>query len=307
MNKLRLSSLFKERIIHSFGQTGQTWLANLPELIPECEKRYNIKIGNAFEHQSFNFTATAIQNDASEIVIKLCIPTDEIVNEINALAFMCGDGIVKLLDADSQNGVLLLERLSPGEMLTTIRDDVEATRIAAGVMQKIWKPIAGSHSFPKTEKWFDRLNQPIDLPGVFPEAFIDKAKNIAVELHQDTSDQVLLHGDLHHFNMLSAQRQPWLAIDPKGVVGPPEYECGAFLRNPIPEIASKPNLKSILSNRIDIFVEMLGFDRQVVTGWGYAQAILAGVWCIDMKSDDWRVFLKCVEALEKLTQSRIKL
>lgn len=306
MNKLRLSSLFKERIIHSFGQTGQTWLANLPELIPECEKRYNIKIGNAFEHQSFNFTATAIQNDGSEIVIKLCIPTDEIDNEINALAFMCGDGIVKLLDADSQKGVLLLERLSPGEMLRTIRDDIEATRIAADVMQKIWKPIEGSHSFPKTEKWFDRLNHPIDLPGVFPEAFIDKARNIAVELHQDMSDQVLLHGDLHHFNILSAQRQPWLAIDPKGVVGPPEYECGAFLRNPMPEIASKHDLKSILSDRIGIFAHVLGFDRQAIIAWGYAQAILASVWCIDMRCDDWRVFLKCAETLGELTQSRIK-
>lgn len=306
MNTLILPSIFKKRIISAFGKSGQTWLENLPTLITECEALYSIKVGNTFDHQSFNFTAQAIQADSTEIVIKLCVPTSEVDNEINALDFMRGDGIVQLLDADNQNGILLLERLIPGEMLTSICDDIEATCIAADVMQKICKPISGSHSFPTTEKWFDRLNQPIDLPGTFPAALIDKAKNIAMELHQDMSDPVLLHSDLHHFNILSAQRQSWLAIDPKGVVGPAEYECGAFLRNPIPEVAYKPDLKSILSSRINIFAEKLGFDRQVIIRWGYAQAILASVWCIDMKSDDWRVFLKCAETLGKLTQSRIK-
>ncbi len=306
MNKLTLPPSFKKKIIGTFGDTGETWLENLPELIAESEKRFNIKIGEAFDHQSFNFTAQAIKADSAGVVIKLCVPTSEVENEIDALNLMHGSGILQLLDSDKQNGILLLERLSPGEMLTTVHDDIEATRIAADVMQKIWKPISGSHSFPTTEKWFNRLNQPIDLPIGFPAALIDKAKNVAMELHQSMGEAVLLHGDLHHFNILSSQRQPWLAIDPKGVIGPPEYECGAFLRNPIPGIASKPDLKSKLSSRIDIFVEMLGFDRQVITGWGYAQAILASVWCIDMKSDDWRVFLKCAETLEKFTRSRAK-
>lgn len=75
-----------------------------------------------------------------------------------------------------------------------------------------------------------------------------------------------------------------------------KYECSAFFRNPIPQIASKPYLKKIMADRIDILAEILGFDRRTIIGLGYSQAILAGVWCLDMKSDDWSVFwlvLKC--------------
>ncbi len=291
---------FKKNIISTFGSTGQTWLKNLPILITACEKRYNIKVSRAFDHQSFNFTASASQSDGTEIVIKLCVPSSEIDNEIKALECLRGNGIVQLLDYDRENGILLLERLNPGKMLTTVHDDINATRIAADVIQKIYKPVTGPYTFPTTQQWFQRLDDPINLPTDFPATLIDKAKHIAKALHQNENKTVLLHGDLHHFNILSAQRMPWLAIDPKGVVGPPEYECGAFLRNPIPGFVANPNLKKVLSNRVDIFAEMLGFDRQVITGWGYAQAILASAWCIDVQSEDWRVFLSCANILLKL-------
>jgi len=104
-------------------------------------------------------------------------------------------------------------------MLSTLTNDVEATSIAADVMQKIWEPLSGNYNFPTTTEWFDKLEQPIKLPAGFSFSLIDKAKQIAMELHQNMGEPVLLHGDLHHFNILSANRQPWLSIDPKGVVG----------------------------------------------------------------------------------------
>jgi len=89
MTTLTLSSSFKKKIISTFGHTGQTWLANLPALIIYCETRFNIKIGTAFDHQSFNFTAVAIQADGTEIVIKICVPTSEVDVACNlATAFL---------------------------------------------------------------------------------------------------------------------------------------------------------------------------------------------------------------------------
>ena len=218
MSELSLPTSFKERVVSTFGHPGEIWISNLPTLIGECEKRFNIKIGKSFAHLFFNVIAGATQADGRELVIKLCVPNNEVVNEINTLKFMRGHGIVKLLGSDSQRGILLLERLRPGEMLTTIPNDIEATHIAADIMKKTWKPIASPHAFTTTEKWFDRLKQGINLPIGFPAALIDKAKDIAMNLHQNMGEPVLLHGDLHHFNIISAQRQPWLAIDPKGVV-----------------------------------------------------------------------------------------
>lgn len=221
-------------------------------------------------------------------------------SEIEALNFMRGEGIIKLINYDRNQGILLLEECCPGKTLANVVSESEATRIAANVIINIQKSISDELKFPSTLDWFRRLDIEVKCPSGFNTKHIKKAKLIAGELHNQSKKKVLLHGDLHHFNILSAQRQPWLAIDPKGVIGPPEYECGAFLRNPIPQIATNPNLKKIMADRIDIFAEILGFDRQIIIGWGYSQAILASVWCLDMKSDDWGIFLACAEALNDL-------
>jgi len=80
MTRLHLPATFRKQIINTFGEQGQMWITNLPSLIVECEKRFNLKIGSRFEHQSFNFTALAKQIDGAEIVIKLCVPTKEVEN-----------------------------------------------------------------------------------------------------------------------------------------------------------------------------------------------------------------------------------
>ncbi len=279
---------------------------NLPKLIAKCEERFNVKIGDRFKHQSHNFAAKAIQSDGTVIVVKICnVPTSGVKNEINALEFMRGDGIVQLLDSDTTDGILLLEYLNPGKMLSTLTNDNDAVIIAADVMQKIWKPLSGQHNFPTTVKWFDRLSLSINLPTGFPISLIDKAEQIALALHQDMGESVLLHGDLHHFNILSANRQSWIAIDPKGIAGEREYEIGAFLRNPIPDIATTMDTKKVLTRRIDQFTELLDLDRQKIISWGFAQAVLAAVWCVDGNMDDWKVFVKCAEVLSEINNSSV--
>jgi len=293
---------FEKRIINTHGEDGLAWLDDLKNIIANTEKTYNLSNIKVLPNLSFNYTTTARQNNEQNIIVKFCLPGDEADNEIDALNAMSSDGIVQLIDYDKKQGVLLLEECLPGNTLASVDDEHKATRIIANIIKKIQKPKADDHCFPSTHDWFKRLESKVELPSGFQSSHLDKAKNIAMALHQNMGEPVLLHGDLHHFNILSAQRQPWLAIDPKGVIGPPEYECGAFLRNPIPEIASKPDLKPILASRVDVFAEMLGYDRQVIISWGYAQAILASVWCIDMKSDDWRVFLSCANTLFKLLE-----
>ena len=84
-----------------------------------------------------------------------------------------------------------------------------------------------------------------------------------------------MHGDLHHFNILSAGREPWLAIDPKGIVAEPEYEAAAYLRN---NLLDKPNPRRVLSMRIDQLAEEAGLDRERMIGWGIADRVLSAWW-----------------------------
>lgn len=300
VHDINIPTDFKKRIINAYGEKGSSWLKNLRHAIKHAQETYNLSNIQALPNFSFNVVTSAMQSDGQKIILKFCIPGREADREIEALRFMSGKGIIKLLDFDRAQGILLLEECCPGKTLAKVVSEAEATSVAAKLIGNIQKSIDNQIQFPLTLDWFRRLNSKVECPPGFSTKTIDKAKHIAADLHNQSKHSVLLHGDLHHFNILSAQRQPWLAIDPKGVIGPAEYECGAFLRNPIPQIAIKPNLGKVMADRIDIFSEILGFDRQAIMGWGYSQAILASIWCLDIKSEDWRVFLKCAEVLNDL-------
>jgi len=99
------------------------------------------------------------------------------------------------------------------------------------------------------------------------------------------AESVLLHGDLHQDNILSAEREPWLAVDPKGVIGEPVFETGALLRNFWPDILSIPNPKSLMARRIDQLSAELGFDRERIYDWGFSQAVLSVLWSIEDKGE----------------------
>ena len=88
----------------------------------------------------------------------------------------------------------------------------------------------------------------------------------------------MLHSDLHHDNALSTHDGSYVAIDPKGVLGEPCYDVGAFLRNPFGFLENESPHK-MMARRVDMIVEQLGFDRQRVLGWSFAQAVLSAVWC----------------------------
>jgi streptomycin 6-kinase len=109
----------------------------------------------------------------------------------------------------------------------------------------------------------------------------DKAEKLYAELSASMAEPVLLHGDLHQDNILSAEREPWLAVDPKGVIGEPVFETAALLRNFWPDILSVPDPKSLMARRIDQLSAELGFDRERIYDWGFSQAVLSVVWGIE--------------------------
>jgi streptomycin 6-kinase len=108
---------------------------------------------------------------------------------------------------------------------------------------------------------------------------------------------VLLHGDLHHFNILSAE-DSWLAIDPKGIVGEPAYEVGAWMRNPIPNIP-EPELRRFVWRRLDILADILELDWERLRQWSLAQAVLSAWWSYEDGGDaaDWEPTMRLASVL----------
>jgi streptomycin 6-kinase len=126
---------------------------------------------------------------------------------------------------------------------------------------------------------------------------VTRAEALFAELLGSSGAPTLLHGDLHHENILSAERAPWLAIDPKGLIGEAEYEVGALMRNPLLRLLSLPDVTATLARRFDILAESLGFDRQRMIAWSYAQAILSAWWHIEDHGHGWEPTIALAERL----------
>jgi streptomycin 6-kinase len=290
------------------GPRGTDWLRRLPTILDECERRWSLTLGPPFPQLSYNYAAPAQRADGMSLVVKVGFSQEEFNTEAEALRLYAGGGAVRLLDFDPSLVVMLLERLTPGEMLASLEDDVEATSIAASVMKRIRRPAPADHPFPTVAGWasgLDRLRYCFDGgTGPFSPKLVDQAKQLFSELIGSMGESVVLHGDLHHFNILSAEREPWLAIDPQGVVGEAEYETGALLRNPSPAIYQQPHLERVLARRMDQLSEVLGFDRERVRGWAVATAVLSVWWYFEDKceslNDEWRPAMEFAETIARV-------
>jgi len=176
---------------------------------------------------------------------------------------------------------VLLERAEPGELLTAqqARDDDAATRVAVEVGTRLHRPATGP--LRTVEDWardaFGWLRRRYGGgTGPFPAELLDRAEAEHAELVASSAPPVLLHGDLHHDNILTSERG-WLAIDPHGVLGEPAYEAGPLLRNPI-GLSARPDLTAVLARRVPILAQAYGVDAERIRGWGRAHNAVSLIW-----------------------------
>ena len=294
---------FARAIVAFRGAPGEAWLRELPSTVEACAARWSLEVGPPILPLFYNYVATAKRADGARLVLKVCFPDDETPTEREALRLFDGRGAARLIDSDDERGALLLERLEPGTKLSELceTDDEGATDAAVGVMRSLRRPAPLAHDFPTVADWgggfgghrarFDGANGPL------PARLFDEAETLFRELNDSAAEPALLHGDLHQGNIIAARREPWLAIDPKGIVGEPAYEVGAMLRNPIDRILKWPNLARVMERRVRQLSDELGFERERVRGWGLAQAMLAAVWSCEDGMRDADQWVACAEAL----------
>jgi len=317
---------FARLIVELHEEKGRDWLARLPTILARGEQRWGLTLGIPFPNLSFHFVVPAVRTDGTPVVLKAHAPTGEFAEETRTLRLFDGHGMVRLLADSVEDEVVVLEYLRPGTSLREIKDDVQAISIAAAVMKRLWRPalkddvqaisIAATvmkrlwqpapknHMLATTAGWgkgFLRLRQRYNGGnGPFPQALLEEAETLFTELSASMAIPMLLHGDLHQDNILASERNGWIAIDPKGLVGEPAYETGAILRNFFPELLTMPDPQSVLARRIDQFAEELNVDRVRVRGWGLSQAVLAAWWSVEDSGQVGENALLCAEWLAKV-------
>lgn len=279
--------VLQQTVLNVHGEVGRRWLKQLPNLLKTLARQWHFKIEKSCEHLSFNYVVLVVLENGRQAVLKCGVPNAEFTTEIDALHDYAGEGAVKLVAADAEQGWLLEERCIPGKNLLSLADDEQATTVALNMMQQLWRPLNSQVKFPTLAKWLSGLDKLQKYsrtnPNAFPKKLIDFSLVTSKELLASSGEQVLLHGDLHHFNILSSARNFWLAIDPKGVIGEREYEICAFMRNPWPQLLTTMNTKQVISRRLDQIVEHTGFERERILLWLIVNAVLVAWWCIEDK------------------------
>jgi streptomycin 6-kinase len=209
-----------------------------------------------------------------------------------------GRGVVEVLE--HMPGAALFERLDPGEPLAALtlagRDD-EAIDVLAMMLGRM-APGDAPEWCPTVERWGEGFARYLATRDErVPSALVEPAQRVYSELCATQREPGLLHGDLHHYNVLSDRERGWCAIDPKGVVGELEYELGAALRNPIdrPDICASLD---VVERRLEHFGLVLGVDIGRARGWCFAQAVLSAIWSFEAgRADEAAVALQLAHAL----------
>ena len=301
------------KIIDIHGQKGVAWLAALPALLADVATRWSLAVGPPFPELSYNYVAPVVGPGGEAWVLKAGVPNRELTDEAAALRLFDGRGIARLIDADTERGVLLLERVLPGEPLKDVAGDDTRVRIVAGLIGELPRPLPVGRS-PAAERsptaaqpfrtiadlarGLDRLRQTFDGGyGPFPARRVERAAALFAELADGPPR--LIHGDMNPGNVLRATRAPWLAIDPKGYAGDPLFDVATFLNDPPAGLAAD-DLRRLQARRVALFAEVLGQPRAAVLAWAEAHAVLSGWWSYEDHGRGWEGVLALAALYEAL-------
>lgn len=247
----------------------RAWLAQLPETLQTLTERWKLRLEAPIggDEVSCAFVVPATRADGTTAVLKLGMPHMEGEDEIEGLRFWNGDPTVYLLEADEGLGAMLLERCVPGTVLRTLPEPDQDV-VMAGLMRRLWRrpsnphpfrPLAVMTAFWRDETLADAARWPD--PGLVREGL-----RLFDELPENASEEVLLATDLHAGNVLRAEREPWLVIDPKPFVGDPAYDATQHLFNCDERLRADP------LGTIHRFADLLGVARERVRLWMFARA-----------------------------------
>jgi streptomycin 6-kinase len=256
---------------------GAEWLDQLPQLAADCAEHWELELGPPLEGGNVSLVL-----QAGDTVLKLNFPEEESEHEADALALWNGDGAVRLLAHDPGRNALLLERCRPGTTLWELTDEREATSIAARLLLRIWRPPPPKHPYrllaTEAARWATALPEQWERLGrPFDRKLVDAATAAASDLSCSQEDLVVVHQDFHGGNVLRAQREPWLVIDPKPLVGERAFDAASLLRDRRDELARDPAPARRIRARLDQLTDELGLDRERMRGWGIAHALAWGV------------------------------
>lgn len=288
-----MTEKFEDNIKKIYGTEGSAWLSSLPQQLKQLAKKHRLSQLKHASPLTFNYVATGYQ-DNRPIALKLGLNIKALTKETLCLTAFNGHGAVDIYD--HSEGMLIMQQAIPGTTLKSYfpSRDNEAIEIVCHTLKQLHQA-----KIPLNHKFYSlpELLQTLDHITGIPNAILNKAKKLRDQLLASTDKTVLLHGDLHHDNLLKNDND-WLAIDPKGFIGDPIFDICAFICNPSPELIATDNFSDIINHRIKACAETLQCSEQRIRDWHYVKCVLCWAWGIeDNINDDY--FCNLIQALDQ--------
>jgi len=307
---ISIPNSFISNIHRFFGDAGRAWLIDFPRILDRCRERWGLTLGEPVPGLSVNYITSAVTGAGEEVMLKIGVIPHEVRAEIETLQLYGGRRMVRCLDADFELSAFLLERLQPGTMLAGVRDNAKATRIAGEMMKTLPVPCPAADGLPTFAGWlekaFARLRRNYG-PECEPlgRRLIEQAEAAFAAIQAEKRPPMLLHGDLHHENILFDEQRGWTAIDPKGVIGDAVLETGRFQNNQLPATLPLPEKRRLIEERIEIFASELGESKERILLAALTDCVLGLSWTLEDSelTDDFYVGRAVAELFSKMTDS----
>jgi streptomycin 6-kinase len=247
------------------------WLDRLPDVIQRLEQRWALTPDTPLdgEEPSCSYVTAVRAANGMPAVLKMAMPHMEGEHEIQGLRFWDGDPTVRLLEFDDELGAMLLERCLPGSPLRALAEDDQDV-VISGLLRRLWrqpqKPPPFRPLSTLTRYWANETRSQIEQQPDIDMGLVRAGLQLFEGLPGNATRTALLATDLHAGNVVRAEREPWLVIDPKPFVGDPAYDATQHLLN------CRTRLRSHPDKTIRNFADLAEIDYERVRLWTFARA-----------------------------------
>lgn len=283
----------KKNVTTVHGTRGQRWLEKLPDTVKALTTYWSLQnIHDISSHM--NYVASAHRASNQLVVLKIGCDPKEIAQEKTALDYFnkTGTGAIRLLDSQLDQNALLLEQALPGNTLSST---------VSSYLTGAYKPIKSfldnyalvvkklhfdklptfEGEWPTIQDWLKDLEYPAETKYA---QHWKTARLLKETLLQSMGPLTVLHGDLHHENILQYNKT-WVAIDPKGVLGEVEFEAAAFEFSYVDKLAHHPQSHKSIQQHCIQLAERLQMNPSRLLQWTYVRLILMATWMIQDNQD----------------------
>ncbi len=262
------------------GRAGTDWLARLPRLVDDLLERWGCVPDGVVGHGGVGLVVpVARRRCGTRAVLKVSFPHPGNVHEPDAFAVWRGRGAVLLYERDDERFGMLLERAG-SVPLAGLADGDALVAVAGRVSRRLAVP--APPGLPRLSglvgEWRDELREgAARSPHTMPAYAVDAALATVEDFGRDQPD-LMVHGDLHARNILPAEREEWLAVDPKGYAGDPAHDGGTLLKSRAFALLEADDLGRAVRRVLDVFAEHAEVDRERLRRWAQFHAVQTALW-----------------------------